>query len=176
MNNDANDIVILNDLLNTLVNRNLTSFTQNKDNILPVTCTNSVNFENGISGSSKPSNWYDNQKINAIERHVFQLIKEGNLNQVTKLLEQYSDVDSSLLTKWTKIFRRSKNNKPDKKSLKHDEISNDSLWLKNNSKFYISKWVALKDGKFIGANENLNKLKEEINNKGELKKITYIKL
>lgn len=114
--------------------------------------------------------------IKAAERFVYDKINEGKSQEVRYLLSELENVSSPLLLKWKKVFCREAPKRTGEASLKKGEINKDSEWIKEFSKSYSSKWVALSNDNVIGTNDNLQELKEEVKKCYNIEKMTFLKL
>ena len=114
--------------------------------------------------------------IQALERLIYSLLKEGNTLKAKKTLEEFSEISSPLLDKWTDAISRLANKKSGKASLSKNEIEDESKWIKKYSNKFTSQWVALISGKVIAANSNLKKLREEVERFKNTDNVTFLKL
>lgn len=114
--------------------------------------------------------------VKAMERHVFDLLNEGKYEEVRNYLEEMNKISSPLLNKWKKAFCRTIQKRTGRASLDKNDIKNDSETIKTYKNKYASKWVALKSGRVIDANESLDNLRNDIKRFGTIDKVTFLKL
>lgn len=138
--------------------------------------TDSVFIQTIQSQNFDPSQILAKISVKAAERFVYDKINEGSSLEVRQLLNELVNISSPLLLKWKKVYCREVPKRTGKASLKKGEIKKDSEWLKEFSRNFSSKWVALSDDNVVGTNDNLQELKVELKRLYNIEKITFLKL
>jgi hypothetical protein len=138
---------------------------------------------NSVSSIQKDNlNYINIEKLNedhhviALERQVYTFISAGRTKEAKELLEKSVQYSSPLIDKWKKAFSILSTKNNNIASLQKNEIENESKWIRKNSKYFVSKWVALIAGDLVASNDRLEDLKQDVESINRGGNVTFLKL
>lgn len=138
---------------------------------------------NSVSSIQKENlNYSNTEKLNedyhviVLERQVYNFISEGNTKKARELLDQFDNYSSPQIDKWKKALSLLSIKKTGVASLQKKEIEEESKWVHENSKYFVSKWVALTSGGILAFNDRLEDLKKEVESINKKGNVTFLKL
>jgi hypothetical protein len=99
-------------------------------------------------------------RLDRIAEQVKTLVEDGNVEEARKLLSTIQPGASPTLDKWRNALAEPK--AMIGKSSSKENMKEDARWLRDNSEKYGGMWIALKNGKLLGAHESRIKLRHTL--------------
>ena len=101
-----------------------------------------------------------------ISEHVKKLVEDGRITEAREVMHFLQPGTFTELDSWQRALAYPKTKL--KKSAGVKNIMKDALWLQENSDKYKGKWIALKNGKLLGAHESRIELRHFLKQAGKL--------
>jgi len=108
----------------------------------------------------------DEARWEKISLHVKKLVENGQTADARKVLSTVQTGVSPTLDSWRVALAQPKARL--EKSAGGENIKEDALWLRDNSETYKGKWIALKNGKLLGAHVSRIELRHSLRQAGKL--------
>lgn len=109
-----------------------------------------------------------------ISEHVKKLVEDGKIEEAREVMYFIQPKSSTVLDSWQKALaypavRLSK-------STGDKNIKKDAEWLQKNSTKYKGKWIALKNGKLLGAHESRIELRISLKQTSKLSGAMFFRI
>lgn len=113
-------------------------------------------------------------RLDRIAEQVKTLVEDGNVDEARKLAATIHPGASPTLDKWRNALAEPRAVLD--KSTAKGNMKEDARWLRDNSEKYTGKWVALKDGKLLGAHESRVLLRQSLKQKAKLQGAMFFRV
>lgn len=109
-----------------------------------------------------------------ISNHIKKLVESGRLEDARNVLSTIEPGISAELDNWhqTLSMPKAKQNP----TASGGSIKEDALWLRNNSKNYKGKWIALKNGVLLGSHISRLELRRSLQQENKLDGAMFFKI
>ena len=107
-----------------------------------------------------------------IAKRIKTLVENGSIEAARKILSTIKSKKSRHLNVWEKVLAKPKVKIEGKAT--GGDLTNDILWLQQNSSNYQGQWIALKQGELLGNNESRLALHHSLKCIGKLAGSTFI--
>jgi hypothetical protein len=109
-----------------------------------------------------------------IVKNIEKFVEHSHISNARLLLSSIPSGISSKLDNWRRVLAIPKA-RPEKIATGVD-IRKNSDWLRNNSRYFKGKWVALSKGRLIGSHERRLELHKQLKISGKIKGSVFIKI
>jgi hypothetical protein len=109
-----------------------------------------------------------------ISKHVKKLVEAGQIEEAREVIYFLQPGTSTVLDSWQRalVYPTAKLTK----STGEKNLKKDTIWLQENSDKYKGKWIALKNGKLLGAHESRIELRNSLKQKDKLPEAMFFRV
>lgn len=131
--------------------------------------THAVAYIHSQASTSMPA-MDDSPLLNKVRR----LVVEGQVEEARRILKVSFSGGSQEVEYWRRVLALPQARV--ERSATGGELKCDHLWLRRNSKHYLGKWVALKDGLLLGSHDKRIELHRQLKRQDQLAGAVFVKI
>lgn len=109
-----------------------------------------------------------------IAKAIKGLVENGFINDARRLLEQHQRIRSAKLDRWRRLLAPAEVRESDK--IPAPNFFGNQEWMKRKSSSFNGKWVALRDGEFVDADQSRRMLCRRLKTLGSRAGILLVKI